>query len=224
MNDFEEIIQAIYIGLVLATFLYITDRAPKATELCKESLVLLNNKALEKEKQLAKFLYEAIYKVLFAAYLHIRDYTNAIAYGKKLLAIEREGRETVQEGILCINLATICKAENKYFEAKEFYEKAISIMNKTGNRKYEAHACAELGKVLYSLSDFAKSIRYVEKALAIAVETGDRNGEAARYGNLGAVFISLGDYVKANKYLEKAIAIAIEIGDREREGTCYGNL
>ena len=159
MNDIEEIIQANYISVVVATFLYMTGRARKAIELCKESLVLLNNKALEEEKQFAKLLYEAIYKVLFATYLHIRDDTNAIAYGRKLLAIEREGCETVQEEILCINFATICKAENKSFEAKELYERAMSIMNKTGNRKYEAHACAELGKVLYSLSDFAKSIR-----------------------------------------------------------------
>ena len=103
MKDFEEAIQAIYFGLVVATFLYMTGRAPKAIELCRESLVLLNNKALEKEKQLAKFLYEVIYKVLFAACHRIRDYTNAIAYGRKLLAIKRECRKTVEEGILCIN-------------------------------------------------------------------------------------------------------------------------
>ena len=41
MNDLQEIIQAIYIGIVVATFLYMTGRARKAIELCKESLVLL---------------------------------------------------------------------------------------------------------------------------------------------------------------------------------------
>ena len=224
MNDFEEIMQAIYIGVVVATFLYMTGRARKAIELCKESLVLLNNKALEKEEQLAKFLYEAIYKVFFAAYHHIRDYTNAIAYGRELLAIKSESRKTVQDGLLCINLAKICKAQNKYVEAKELYEIAISIMNKTGNRKYEACACADLGTVLYFLKEFTKSIEYLEKALAITIEIGYRKGEGAWYGNLGSVFISLGDYVKANEYLEKALKIAIEIGDRKGEGTWYGNL
>ena len=51
MNDIKEIIQAIYISFVVATFLYMTGRARKAIELCRESLVLLNNKALEKEEQ-----------------------------------------------------------------------------------------------------------------------------------------------------------------------------
>ena len=222
MNSIEEIIHAMYIGVVVATFLYMTGRARKAIELCKEELC--NLESLEKEKQFAKFLYEAIYKVLFAAYHHIRDYTNAIAYGRKLLAIKHECRETVQEGILCINLATICMAQNKFVEAKELYERAISIMNKTGNKKYEAYACVKLGTVLYSLSEFEKSIGYLNKALAIEIEIGNRKGEGTCYGNLGSVFSSLGDYVKANEYHEKALAIAIEIGNRKGEGTCYGDL
>ena len=88
MNDLEEIIQAIYIGIVVATFLYMTGHARKAIEFCKESLVLLNSKTLEKEEQVGKLLYEAIYKVMFATYFLVRDYTNAIAYGRKLLAIK----------------------------------------------------------------------------------------------------------------------------------------
>jgi len=138
MNDLEEIIQAIYIGVVVATFLYMTGRAKKAIELCREILFLLNNKALEKEEQFGKFLCEAIYKVMFAAYLLIRDYTNVITYGRKLLSIERERGETVNAGKLCIKLAAIYKAQNKYVEAKELYERAISIMNKTGNNHSSA--------------------------------------------------------------------------------------
>ena len=133
MNELEEIIQAIYIGIVVATFLYMTGRAPKAIELCKESLVLLNNKALEKEERFGKFLYEAIYKVMFAAHLLTSDYTNVIAYGRKLLAIERECGKTVQERKLCIKLAAIYQFQNKYVEAKELYERAI---NQSINKLY----------------------------------------------------------------------------------------
>ena len=107
MNDLEEIIQAIYIGIVVATFLYMTGHARKAIELCKESLVLLNNNILKKKEQFGKLLYETIYKVMFAAYFLIRDYTNAIAYGQKLLAIERERGKTVNEGKICIKQAAM---------------------------------------------------------------------------------------------------------------------
>ena len=125
MNDFEEIIQAIYIGVVVATFLYMTGRAQKAIELCKESLVLLNNKTLE----FNELLYEAIYKLMFEAYILVRDYTNAIAYGRKLLANGRDSGETIREGKICTQLAAMHQLQHKYVEAKQLYmhERAISI-------------------------------------------------------------------------------------------------
>ena len=181
MNDLEEIFQAIYIGIVVATFLYMTGRSQNGIELCRESLVLLNNKALEKEEQFGKFLYEAVYRVMFSAYFRIRDYTNAITFGRKLLDIERERGETVYEGKLCIQLAAIYQDQTKYVEAKELYERAISIMNKTGNNKEEAQVCNSLGVILCSLSEFGKAKEYLEKALAIAIEIGDRKGEGSGY-------------------------------------------
>ena len=211
MNDLEEIIQAIYLGLLVATFLYMTGRARKAIELCKESLVLLHNKALEKDEQFSKCLYEAIYRVMLAAYLLIRDHSNAIAYGRKLLAIEQE-------------LAAIYEAQNKYVEAKELHERAISILNKIGYRIEEAQACHRLAIFYRSLSKFAKAKAYHEKALAIFIDIGDRNGEGSCYANLGTVFLHLGDHAKANEYHEKALAIAIEIGERNGEESCYVNL
>ena len=224
MNDIQETIQAIYIGVVVATFLHMTGRARKAIELCNESLVLLNNKALEKERQLRKSLREAIYKVMFLAYFLVRDYTNAIAYGRKLLAIERESGKRVNEGNHSIQLAAMYEIQNKYVEAKDLYERGISIMNKTGNRKQEAQACTKLGIMLNCLGEFAKAKGYLEKALAIAIEIGDRDEEGSIYGTLGTVVASLGDRVKGKEYLEKGLAIAIEIGDREVEGPSYGNL
>ena len=43
MNNIEEIMEAIFIALVVATFLLNTGRVLNAIELCKESLVLQNN-------------------------------------------------------------------------------------------------------------------------------------------------------------------------------------
>jgi len=45
INDIFEIIQAICIGLVVATFLYMSGRSRKAIALRSESLVLLNDKS-----------------------------------------------------------------------------------------------------------------------------------------------------------------------------------
>ncbi|KAL9986905.1 hypothetical protein ACROYT_G001118 [Oculina patagonica] len=224
MINKEEIIEAIGISLVVATFLLNTGRALTAIELCKESLVLLNRKALMREKQFGKLICTDIFKTLFQAYCRIHDNTNAITYGRKLLVIHRQCDERVQEGWLSIALARMYQSENKYVEAKELYKRAVTVMKGIGNKNGEAIACEELGTVFESLGDYDKAKEYLEKALAINMEIGDREGEATCCGNLGNVFESLGYYVKAKEYHEKTLTINMEIGDRAGEATCYANL
>ena len=224
MNYQEEIIQAILIGSVVATFLLNIGHALKAIELCKENFVLLSNKALRIEKQLGQLLCKKIYPTMFKSYRHVSDHTNAIAYGNKLLAIYSECGDTVQEGLLSITLAKIYRRQRMYAEAKQLFERAIPVLRATGKRREEAVSFRELGYVFQSLGEYTKAGEYFKKALAISMEIGDREGENTSYGNLGNVFYLLGGYVKAREYYEKALAISMGIGDRKGEGTCYGNL
>ncbi len=112
MNNLEEIIEVITLGLVVAAFLLNTGRALKAIELCKESLVLLNNETSSIKHQLGKLIYAKIYKTMFVAYRFIQDNPNAITYGKKLLVIYCECGESFHEGILSIKLAQIYHSQN----------------------------------------------------------------------------------------------------------------
>ncbi|KAL9960842.1 hypothetical protein ACROYT_G034347 [Oculina patagonica] len=224
MNNIEEIMNVIGIALAIVTFLLNTGCALKAIELCKESLVLLSNKALSIEKQFGKLIYRRIYHTMFTAYCRIHDNTNAIIYGRKLLVIYCEHGDTVREGYFSVHLAQVYSSQNKYIEAKELYERAITIMRETGNKKGEAASYGHLGNVFHSLGDYVKAKEFYEKALAINMEIDDRDGEASGYGSLGTVFRSLGDYVKAKEFYEKALAINMEIGDRAQEGINYQNL
>ena len=227
MNNVEEIIEAIFIALVVAIFLLNTGRALKAIELCKESLIMLNNIAPSIKQQFGKLndvFYSAIYNRLFKAYSLIDDNTSAITYGKKLLAIYCERGDTVSEGNLSIDLARRYCNQCKYVQAKELTERAITIMRETGDKREEAIAYGILGTVFQSLGKYVKAKEYLEKALAINMEIGARAGIAENYGNLGSVFKFLGDYVKAKEYLEKSLAIDMEIGDRAGIAANYRNL
>ena len=224
MNYEEKIIQAISISLVVAAFLFKTGRTLKAIELCKESLLLLGHKALSIEKQFGLSIHKTIYNIMFLAYIRASDHRNAIACGRKLLAIYRERVDTVQEDKLSIALAKISLSQSMYAEAKELYERAITIMQKTGNRRGEGIAYVGLGAAFLSLGKYVEAKENCEKSLEISIETGDRAGEASCYGNLGTVFKFLSEYVKAKEYYEKALAISMEIGDRKREAKQYGNL
>ena len=221
MNYTEEILHAILIALAVANFLLNTSRTLQAIELCRESLVLLSNKVLSVKKPLRQKFYGIICHTMFEAYRRASDHTNAIGYGRKLLSIHHEYGDEFQECKLSLVLAQICQSQSMHNEAKELYEKAITIMQKIGNRRVQAVAFLNLGNAFCSLGEYIKAKEYYEKALAISTEIGDRAGEGTWYGNLGNVFHSLGEYVKAKEYYEKALAISTEIGHHETQAVTY---
>ena len=223
MNNLEEIMQAISVGLVVATFLLNTDRALKTIELCKESLFFLNQ-ALNIEEQIAKRIYEAIYRTMFYAYSRISDNTNAITYGKKLLTIYRECGDRVQEGKISMRLLSIYYSQRMYAEAKELCEIAVIVKREVGDKAGEATCYGYLGTMHILLGQFVKAKTYLEKKMKIVKEIGDRAGEAECYNNLGTMLIPLGQCVKAKTYLEKGMKIAKETGYRAIQAACYRNL
>ena len=225
MDNMGNILQAICIGFVVATFLLSTGRGLQAITVCKECLTFLNNEVLKKKEQYVNAIEISIYQIIFRAYcLTDPDTTNAINYGKKLLDIYRDRGETAEEGNLTHKLAHLCDQQYRYTEAKELYKRAISIMKLTGNRKGEASAYGNIGIMSYVLGEYDKAIEYLGKDLAIRIEIGDRQGIGTAYGNLGAVFKCLGKYDKAKECFGKTLAIRIESGDRNGEANCYGNL
>ena len=84
MDNILEILQTIYIGAVVATFLFNTGRIRKAVHIFNECLVFLNGKALETIKELTTPWVIYVYHKLFDAYTIMYDHTSAIECGKKL--------------------------------------------------------------------------------------------------------------------------------------------
>ena len=220
----ERVLQAIHIGEVVADFLLNTNRVLNAIEVCKECLILLSNKALEKEKELVRMCYIGVYFTMFDGYAHGNDYTSAIECGRKLLVLLRECNRRNKEGMVTLKLAELYQRQNKYKDAKDLYKKALSIVIETGERQVEGVCYGNLGTVCQSLSEYGKAKECYEKALKIMEETRNEKGKANCYGNLGTVFTSLSDYAKAKEYHEKALLIKEQIGDKNGAATSYGNL
>ena len=217
-------IDAITIGVVVATFLVNTGRAKKAIELCQECLILLSNVNREAQSNLFKFLQERIYTTVFKAFDCIYDYTNAIRYGTELLAILRESGDRMKEGMLTLKLGKLYRSDCRYEEAKEILDEAVSIMKETGFRQGEADAYTELGLMFQSTGAYRKAKTYHEKALSVHSELGNKEGEATHLVNLGNVFQFFGDLANAQEYYTKALKITKEIRWRRGEVLCCGSL
>ena len=225
MENIFEVVQAIVFGLLVATFLLNTNRVLKAMELCRECLILLNNKALNKEEEFLKKLRIPIYSLIFKGYdVNKSDLTGAIECGSKLLVLLSECDRKDEEGKVSLKLAQSYQCQCKYKQASELYRRALTLMTESGDKYGEGVCYGNLGTVYYFMSEYVKAEEHLQKALVIQKEIGDKKGEASSYGNLGAVFQSLGEYVKAEEYLQKALVITKEIGDKNGEASSYGNL
>ena len=79
--------EAIYHGMIPADFLCKTKRVFQAIELWKECLILLNNKALQNEHELARKRSIALYQRVFNRNTAITKLSPAIESSKKLLVL-----------------------------------------------------------------------------------------------------------------------------------------
>ena len=213
-----------FFGLVVATFLLNTGRPLKATEVCKECLILLNQKVLKTEEEIFNVLLIGIYETIFRANCLISDHREALIFGRKLFDIYRECDEKNEEGNLIVKLADKYRQQGRYQEERELYKKAINIAKEMGDRENEAYTYEQVGMISYHLGDYHEAKEYLEKALAIRIQIGDKKGEVSSYGNLGTVSQRLGEYNEAKEHLEKALAVTMQIGDKRNEATLYENL
>ena len=224
MEKILEIVQTIYIGTVVATFLFNTGRIVKAVDIFNECLVLLNGKALEIIKELTTPWVICVYYKLLNGYILMYDHTRAIECGKKLQVTLHNSGQKEKEGMILLKLADIYYQRGKYEEAKQCCEKALSILIETENNHGVGICYGKLGNVFQTVGQYNKSEQYFQKALVISKEIGDKRGEASGYGNLGTLFESVGQYTKAEEYLQKALMIMKENGDKKGEASTYENL
>ena len=224
MDNKDKIFWTISVGMLVAGILLNTSRVLHAIDLCRECLILLNNKALAKEKKLVESTNGGIYLLLFKAHCFLNDHTRGLEYGRKLLDFLRGVGLRAKEGEVTFQMAKLYKFQSEYKEAKRLYQKALTIMIENGDKKGEAICYGNLGSVSQCLGEYGKAEEYQRKALAIRKETGDKKEEATCCGNLGTVYLSVSEYAKAEEYLKNALAMKKEVGDKKGEAACYGNL
>ncbi len=139
-------------------------------------------------------------------------------------AIELSREERMQVGRSYNDMGVAYKDMGKAQVTAGYFEKALSIARKIGDRNGEGVALGNLGNTYMNLGDARRAIGYHEQALVILREIGDRHGQGATLGNLGNTYMNLGDARRAIGYNEQYLAITHEIGDRRGQGNALGNL
>jgi len=112
----------------------------------------------------------------------------------------------------------------QYHQAIAYFDSALVIARKIGDRKEEGIRLGNLGNAYSSLGQYQQALAYFDSALVIARKTGDRMAEGTRLGYLGIIYYAFGQYHRAMAYYDSALVIVREFGDRRREGAWLGNL
>jgi tetratricopeptide (TPR) repeat protein len=109
-------------------------------------------------------------------------------------------------------------------KASYYYEQALAVEQRVGNRTGEAITLNNLGTLANRTGRPEEAASYYERALAIHRELNDRYGLAMILNSLGMLATRTGQPEKASGIYQQALAIQREIGDRAGEATTLNNL
>jgi len=181
---------------------------------------------------------------------------NALQHLKKYQAAKQQGAPIVLqegahsgEGYVFTNLGSAYLDQGETHKAIEFFEKALEINRKFGDRDGEGDVLGRLGNACHLLGQSHRAIDLLEKELDIKREVGNRRSEGNTLIILATVYIELGQhnieteqragtigffesnqpyysdpYHRAIELLELALDATREVGNRRSEGSALGEL
>ena len=140
---------------------------------------------------------------------------------EEAMNIARDGRRLAQEfddpvkdGYILISMALIASEQREPAIAHDYFNEALVIAQRTGDRRLESRALGNLGySAGFILQDYALAREYFEEALALSRQFGERSLESTTLGNLGWVAGMLGDFDAAFNYYARALPLAREVGN-----------
>lgn len=252
MDNVDEILQVLVIGVAVASFLLQTCRYAKAIELFSECLVVLQkNSSKLKENKLNEFR-ALIHCHLFKVFFLVCDYEKAIHNGEKAFPLYEQMGDFEGAAGLLEKIGDVYSLTGEQVKTKERYEKALkfrlSVMHiskffdvsiverrerlnkmlvlttKTGDKEIEGMCLRQLGDLWLSCFEYAKAKDCFQRELAIWKEKSKRKEQGITLNCLGKVCRKTEEYQQAQRYYEEAMEIFEEFDEIEGLGVACGEL
>lgn len=114
--------------------------------------------------------------------------------------------------------------QSKYDSSIYFYEKAIPLYDKIGNRMRTGQSASNLAIGYQQQSNYPKALFYQQKALKIHEEDGNISAQAYTLVNMANTYQNMGDNQRAESYFLKSIDLAKQKQLTNVELYAYTNL
>lgn len=145
------------------------------------------------------------------AYSDLYDYRTALSYYDKALDKTRDLQLQDRESEIYTQLGDLY-GELGDPQAREYFEKALSIDIENKNRESEAFNYNHLGDYFYQRGKYAEAIDYYNRSLDIGREIQDISIKFWALINLGYSYMKMGDYGKTEKCYSEAFSYAEKTG------------
>ncbi|HSD45446.1 MAG TPA: CHAT domain-containing protein [Pyrinomonadaceae bacterium] len=145
-----------------------------------------------------------------------REATNlqAIAKYREAAVLWRAAGKLDDAAVALRNAGELLRLLGNTSAARQAFEEALTLAQKTRNRGEEARVHNDLAYLYFLIGDTAKAQPHASAAFKLALALRDRTNEAQALSNLGEAFYNLGDLSQAKNYQQRSLAICRELGDQ----------
>ncbi|NIN44248.1 MAG: tetratricopeptide repeat protein [Candidatus Aminicenantes bacterium] len=146
---------------------------------------------------------------LSRVYYNYSMYGNAFVYARRVYEVL--GDET--KGHILNRLGLIYDLYGDYKQALIFYQKALAVCQKLGDKKNEGTTLNNMATISLAHGDYESALTYLEQSLKISRETGDKSGTSHTLHNMAIIAHEKGDIKKFMEYETTAYQMALDIND-----------
>ena len=190
-----------------------------------DSAIKFNLKILEESKRIN---YKLGQEEVRAKLVHTYSYQgNSKAALKQLSEFKQLAEQMKDSGTFAnyYNTAGLYYGmQSKYDSSIYFYEKAIPLYEKIGNRMRTGQGASNLAIAYQQQSNYSKALFYQQKALKIQEEDGNLSSMAYTLVNMANTYQNMGDNQRAESYFLKTIDLAKQKQLTNVELYAYTNL
>jgi len=164
------------------------------------------------------------YNLLGILFYKKSDYTKALAYHQKALAIRMELRDLNGVALSQTNLGNIYTDLQLFEKAESSYLKALTLFRENGDQKRAADCLINLGVLKQTLKQNEAAFENYAMALKIAEKINDYEMSSLCLNNMAQVFFEKGNYDKSIAYNEDALKIRNMMDNNLEVADSYLNL
>ena len=159
--------------------------------------------------------YKELYSKISKCYIKMDDTEKALEFIEKIGSIDNEYSPTQEVEMLVLKAKNLL-AEARYIESKEYFAKALKIIEKEENKDKLAQVYLTVGSIYGEMGDNEKFLEYSEKVYDIKKNDPDEYMMDSLF-NIIKSYIDSNEFELAKKYSKLALAAAIKTKSKYNE-------